>query len=161
MNGRDADSVMATRISKWPTEAGTYLLELRATEPVTIAAGRWRGFTLPPGVYVYVGSAHGSGGLAARLARHLRAEKRPHWHIDALTTVLPVAAVRATVSLERLECAWVRRLLAGGASAPIPGFGSSDCRAGCPAHLLRLLAEPEAAATLAGLGTMLYERVIP
>ena len=39
----------------------------------------------------------------------------------------------------RLECTWVKRLLALlGASAPAPGFGSSDCRNGCPAHLVRL-----------------------
>ena len=39
----------------------------------------------------------------------------------------------------RLECTWVKRLLAlNGASAPAPGFGSSDCRNGCPAHLVRL-----------------------
>jgi Uri superfamily endonuclease len=39
------------------------------------------------------------------------------------------------------ECGLIGALLASGASAPIPGFGASDCRSGCPAHLLRV--EPD------------------
>ena len=39
----------------------------------------------------------------------------------------------------RLECVWVKRLIAlDGTSVPAPGFGSSDCRNGCPAHLVQL-----------------------
>ncbi len=145
----------------WPTTTGTYLLMLRATQSIAVSVGRLGAFVLSPGVYVYIGSAHGPGGLAARLARHLRASRRPHWHIDALTAVLPIVAVGAHSSQERLECAWVQRLLAAGADAPIPGFGSSDCRAGCPAHLLRLPDEPEAASILASLGMTLHKRVAP
>lgn len=136
---------MATRISRavnqqvsWPILPGTYLLVLRATTPVSLSVGRLGTFALPAGFYGYVGSAHGPGGLAARLARHLQPHKQIHWHIDALTALLPIVAIQATTAAERLECDWVQRLLAQGASAPIPGFGSSDCRAGCPAHLLRL-----------------------
>lgn len=136
---------MATRISQgaspetpWPAAPGTYLLALHAAEPVCVAIGRRGQFALSPGLYAYIGSAQGPGGLAARLARHLRADKRRHWHIDALTAALPIIVVGTAVATERLECAWVRHLLAEGAQAPIPGFGSSDCRAGCPAHLLRL-----------------------
>lgn len=122
----------------WPILPGTYLLVLRATTPVSLSVGRLGTFALPAGLYGYVGSAHGPGGLAARLARHLQPHKQIHWHIDALTALLPIVAIQATAAAERLECEWVQRLLAQGASAPIPGFGSSDCRAGCPAHLLRL-----------------------
>ncbi|MCH4151634.1 MAG: GIY-YIG nuclease family protein [Sphingobium sp.] len=91
---------------------------------------------LTPGAYIYAGSAYGPGGLRARLRRHFRAEKRPHWHIDALT----VAADRlSALALERgRECAIISRLMDSGAfQAPIPGFGSSDC-ALCTSHLLRL-----------------------
>jgi len=37
------------------------------------------------------------------------------------------------------ECRLVADLLASGATIPLPGFGSSDCR-GCQAHLVRLAA---------------------
>ncbi len=122
-----------------PAEPGTYALLLTATAPLEVVVGRLGACRLPAGHYVYVGSAHGPGGLAARLTRHCRAPKRPHWHIDYLTAILPVAQVLYQVSAARLECAWVQKLLAlPGATAPIPGFGNGDCRAGCPAHLVRL-----------------------
>jgi Uri superfamily endonuclease len=112
---------------------------LEAAQAFEGRAGRLGEFRLAPGYYVYVGSAHGSGGLRARIGRHLRRDKRRHWHIDALTNALPVIAVRAAAAGPEQECAWVRRLLAlPGASAPVKGFGSSDCHSGCPAHLVRL-----------------------
>jgi len=43
-----------------------------------------RVFAIPRGVYLYVGSARGFGGLKARVARHLRAVKKVHWHVDYL-----------------------------------------------------------------------------
>lgn len=157
---------MATRIIQgntqplsWPETAGTYLLIFRVESPISFTAGRLGAYTLSPGTYLYIGSAQGPGGLAARIGRHLRAEKRQHWHVDALTASLPVAAVGVTAGPERLECAWVRHLLAGGARAPIPGFGSSDCRAGCPAHLLRLPGEAGEHSALAHLGVTLMKRV--
>ncbi len=126
-------------MTSWPTDRGSYVLVIRLQEPVELVAGRLGRFRLEPGLYAYTGSARGPGGLRARLSRHLRPEKRPHWHVDYLTEMLPIAAVHCRVADESLECLWVPRLLAlPGASAPVIGFGSSDCRAGCPAHLIRL-----------------------
>lgn len=123
----------------WPALPGVYALVLEVNEPLEIQVRQLGRFELAPGRYAYVGSAHGSGGLRARLARHLRPVKRLHWHIDTLTAVLPVSAVLAVADPRPLECTWVRRLLATpGAGVPITRFGSSDCRAGCPAHLIRL-----------------------
>ena len=120
-------------------QPGTYVLILSLAVPLALTVGRLGTFTLAPGRYAYVGSAHGPGGLRARVNRHLRQEKRLHWHIDYLTAALPIQHVYAVASAQKLECAWVRRLLAlPGASVPIPGFGSSDCHEGCPAHLVRL-----------------------
>ncbi len=115
------------------------MLVLKANEPLTIQVGQLGKFQVSPGCYAYVGSAQGPGGLRARVARHLRPVKRHHWHIDTLTAALPVAAVITSTNPRDLECLWVRRLLAlPGTTAPIPGFGSSDCRAGCPAHLIKM-----------------------
>jgi len=124
-----------------PAAPGAYVLLLTASAPVVLNMPRFGKLTLGAGQYAYVGSAHGSGGLRARVRRHLRAEKPKHWHIDYLTAAVPVMHVVTVVVTDgaRLECTWVKRLLElNGASAPAPGFGSSDCRNGCPAHLVRL-----------------------
>lgn len=120
----------------WPREVGVYALVFRLEELLRLDIGRLGERALEPGWYLYVGSARGPGGLAARLAYHFRPGKRPHWHVDYLTTrVKPLAVIFSTQPSAR-ECAWVQRLLAlPGVQAPWPGFGSSDCRQ-CPAHLL-------------------------
>ncbi len=118
---------------------GAYLLQFRLEEPLELDAGRLGRVLLPAGWLAYVGSAMGPGGLRRRLERHLRRDKRLHWHIDYLTTVCTPVAWESEVGEERRECAWVRRLLAlPGTTVPAPGFGSSDCREGCPAHLVAL-----------------------
>ncbi len=123
----------------WPVEPGVYALLLETPEPLVVQVGRLRRYTLAPGRYAYIGSAHGGGGLRARISRHLRPIKPQHWHIDALTAALPVVSVLLRPGPRPLECAWVRRFLTlPGARAPVTGFGSSDCRNGCPAHLVQL-----------------------
>ncbi len=124
---------------KWPAGPGTYALVLEAAQPQIVKAGRLGNLQVEPGRYVYVGSALGPGGLRGRLRRHLRRERRARWHIDALTAVLPVIRVIVAQGKTRLECTWAQRI-AGlpGATVPWPGFGNSDCRAGCRAHLIQL-----------------------
>jgi Uri superfamily endonuclease len=119
----------------FPSTPGTYVLIVRVDQPLTLAVGRLGTVTLPGGHYAYVGSAHGPGGLRARLNRHLRADKPLHWHIDYLTAAAPVITIWWRASSERLECAWAQTLIARG-SVPVPRFGSSDCT--CPAHLIAL-----------------------
>jgi len=122
-----------------PPRPGTYALLLRLQQYTTLEVGRMGTFRLQAGLYVYVGSARGPGGLRARLDRHTRDDKRPHWHIDAFTHECRVEGVCWVVDTERLECAWVQSLLKlAGSEAPIPGFGSSDCPSRCPAHLVEM-----------------------
>jgi Uri superfamily endonuclease len=112
-----------------PNEAGAYALLISLPSPLAVKAGA-RTASLAPGLYLYCGSARGPGGLAARIARHMRREKRAHWHVDQLTRdgevfgafVFPggdECAINAT--LDRLP-------------TPLEGFGSSDCRR-CRSHL--------------------------
>jgi len=112
-----------------PAAPGAYALWLRLASPLAVRARKREG-VLPAGDYLYCGSARGPGGLRARLARHMRPQKRPHWHIDQLTAVANVLG--AFVHEDGDECA----LNAALAHLPIPvaGFGSSDCRR-CAAHL--------------------------
>lgn len=113
---------------------GAYLLQIELDEALTFAL-RGQQVELPAGIYVYAGSANGPGGIAARVARHMRRAKKPHWHVDALT--LTASNITARAFPNGSECALVERLIAAGHEVALPGFGSSDCRS-CPAHLLRL-----------------------
>ena len=133
-------SVNPARAADLPTAPGSYLLLLDLSTPTRITVGRLGTFDFPAGRYAYAGSARGSGGLRARVARHLRAEKRLHWHVDYLAAHAPIVEVWYVESGERLECDWAARLSAlPGASLPADGFGSSDCR--CRAHLILLPGE--------------------
>jgi Uri superfamily endonuclease len=121
------------------SEAGSYVLLLDLAGQVRLEVGRLGCVSFESGRYAYFGSALGSGGVAARVRRHLRAGKAVHWHIDYLTAVAPIAGVAIAYGAEQCECAWSHALQAlQPASTPVRGFGSSDCRRGCPAHLWRL-----------------------
>ena len=61
---------------------GTYVLVLRLSSSLTLPVGRLGECYLTKGYYIYVGSAFGSGGLAARLRHHLKVSLTPHWHIE-------------------------------------------------------------------------------
>jgi Uri superfamily endonuclease len=123
-------------------EKGTYLLLLHLPAACHVRVGRLGSYDMGAGWYLYVGSAFGAGGLAARLGYHMRRIKqRPHWHIDYLRAVAPIREIWAAAGVGRLEQAWCRALLAvPGFQVPIRGFGASDTRA--PAHLLYTPAEP-------------------
>lgn len=123
----------------WPAQPGAYVLIFVLVAAQTLRAGRLGPINLAPGRYAYVGSARGPGGLRARLARHLRQEKRLHWHVDYLTQCVAISAVYWAVAVEPLECRWAQALLRlPGAALGPAGFGSSDCQAGCRSHLIRL-----------------------
>ncbi len=113
---------------------GAYLILLRLDTPLPLDIATLGPATLTPGCYVYAGSARGPGGLRARVARHLRRDKLRHWHIDHLSEA--ASEMRAFAVPGGRECALIDALLATKRyTAPVPGFGSSDCRT-CTSHLL-------------------------
>ena len=112
-----------------PAEAGAYAMLIALAAPLAVKAGA-KSASLAPGLYLYCGSARGPGGLAARIARHMRQEKRAHWHVDQLTRA--GQALGAFVFPGGDECA-VNAALAE-FPTPLEGFGSSDCRI-CRSHL--------------------------
>ena len=121
--------------SKCPTGGGAYVLELKVRETLSLQVGRLGQLDFEPGRYLYVGSAYGPGGMAARVARHLRSKgRRLHWHIDYMSAVIGVE--RVWVVPEGDECEIVSTLLTDQrTTTPFAGFGSSDCSR-CSAHLL-------------------------
>ena len=124
-------------------DSGTYCLVIRLRVATEATIGKLGRFRLPKGYYVYCGSA--MRGLGARVARHMRQAKKLRWHIDHLLA-LPWAqliAAHLLYSPHRTECKVNRAVQSfGGAAVPIPGFGSSDCTSGCPAHLTHFPKDP-------------------
>jgi Uri superfamily endonuclease len=122
---------------------GTYALLLRLEAPQTVVVGALGGLSFPTGWYLYLGSAKGPGGLAARLARHRRrGDKRFHWHIDYLRAVTLLVQVWTSGGAS-CECDWAAAAAAlPGARVVAPRFGASDCR--CPTHLFHYARQPEA-----------------
>lgn len=122
---------------------GTYLLLLAVdkSQPA-VAIGRLGCFDLAAGYYLYVGSAFGTGGLPARLARHREQHKaRPHWHIDHLRAHTRLCAIWAVACPLRLEHAWCTALATiPGLTMPIRGFGAGDSH--LPSHLFYAPAYP-------------------
>ena len=118
---------------------GSYILLLQLSHALYgLQVGRLGRFDFAPGVYMYVGSAFGAGGLSARLAYHLRRQKaRPHWHIDYLRAHGQLREAWTVAGPVRYECVWCRALAAThGVQVPVPGFGSRDT--GCSSHLFYL-----------------------
>ena len=113
-----------------PSLPGTYVLVLRFSKRLEIVAGKLGVLAVQPGFYVYVGSALGPGGLAARVGRHCRREKTRRWHDDYLRAEANLEEVWYAAGKSHRECQWASafRTLPG-ASVPLTGFGASDC--GC------------------------------
>jgi Uri superfamily endonuclease len=123
---------------------GTYALWVNLSQTYVVQVGRLGQFVFQPGEYLYFGSAFGPGGLAARLGRHIRGNDHPHWHIDHLRFVGQVTGYFYTSAPEKLECRWLQALRwLPDAEIPLPGFGASDCKADCQAHLLQFQENPK------------------
>ena len=120
-----------------PIDKGVYALIMRTDRSRRIQIGRLGRFRFFAGTYVYVGSAWGPGGLAARIGRHLKKVNQRRWHIDYLrqyVTMKEIWVSRCKPSGEHVWAEAVGRFEK--ASVPVEKFGSSDCR--CPAHLFYL-----------------------
>ena len=116
---------------------GSYALVLRLPSRRKILVGKLGLVDFPSGHYIYFGSA--LGGLKARVDRHLRSGKKLHWHADYLSAEVPWEYAWQLADGQRWECVWAAAATAAainGGAAPVPGFGSSDCR--CPSHLVRV-----------------------
>jgi Uri superfamily endonuclease len=114
-----------------PVQSGAYVLLVDLPDEVVVRLPGRPLIRLQAGRYLYCGSAHGPGGLKARVSRHMRTAKTVRWHIDQVTAGGRVRG--AWVFPDRSECDLVAMLSA--LPAPIPGFGSSDCRT-CVSHLV-------------------------
>ncbi len=125
-------------------DSGAYRLVLRLDRTVVVTPGRLGERRLSRGSYLYLGSAKRA--LSKRVARHRRlAEEktgRLHWHIDWLLTHPDVRLIRIDTVDGGDECALARGIATLGGSEAVRGFGATDCRQRCPAHLYRVARIP-------------------
>lgn len=124
-----------------PAAPGTYVLLFHAARPVAFRAGALGAVELPRGWLMYVGSARGPGGLAARVGRHFSGAGRPRWHVDFLVRALPPREAWVAAVAAPREEAWVSAV-AGlpGVASVAPGFGASDSAAS--SHLFHARRRP-------------------
>ncbi|MFC2020901.1 DUF123 domain-containing protein [Chloroflexota bacterium] len=116
---------------------GSYVLLIRIPEEQTITIGGLDTIRFPAGDYAYVGSA--LNGLKSRLNRHLRKDKKLHWHIDYLRQRATICNIIICETEDRVECTIAQAL--SRQFDFISGFGASDCK--CPSHLFFTAEEME------------------
>lgn len=131
-----------------PVEKGFYAVEFYLPQDQYIQIGRLGAAAFPAGIYLYLGSARGAGGVRSRLGRHLglSQSQKACWHIDYFR---PFARPRAWCYLVEaspidapIECRWSQAVWkTPGVSVPLMRFGAGDCRCACPAHFYALCGE--------------------
>ena len=108
---------------------GAYLLVMELHKDTSILVGKHGILHFKKGCYVYVGSA--LNGLEQRIQRHLRTNKKRHWHIDYLLPFTEIVEILYKENTRREECAIARMFKRNFTN--ILGFGCSDCS--CRSHL--------------------------
>jgi Uri superfamily endonuclease len=123
-------------LDTWP-DAGVYQLRIRLRRTVILRVGGLGRVRFAAGTYIYTGRA--ARGLRARVLHHVRGSRCRHWHIDYLLANPAAHVVRVVLASAKPddECR-VNAATGCDAVAAVPGFGASDCRSGCPAHLWHL-----------------------
>jgi len=108
---------------------GTYILMMELNGDCSIEIGKQGNIPFKQGWYCYIGS--GFNGLEQRIKRHMRLEKKTHWHIDYFLKEAALQNVFIKESNEKEECIVARNF--SKRFTGIPFFGCSDCR--CQSHL--------------------------
>ncbi len=108
---------------------GIYTLVIKLIEDKTIQVGALGNLDFKKGYYVYVGSAQ--NGLEARIDRHLRDEKKTHWHIDYLLKESEIIKIYISDGDKEEECRVAEYL--DSLIDTVENFGCSDCE--CLSHL--------------------------
>ena len=108
---------------------GTYLLVIMLPKGTSIPIGKLGSIHFKKGWYGYIGSA--LNGLDQRIQRHLRKQKKMHWHIDYLLLYSKIVQAFYKESNRKEECRIAQVFQRKFTS--IEDFGCSDCR--CKSHL--------------------------
>ena len=128
---------------------GIYCLTIKLVKKHNIRVGCLGNFGFPRGFYVYVGSAQNN--LEGRIERHLRRDKKMHWHIDYLLHYGQVICVHTYAAEKNAECILSQKIgNIKNAEILVSGFGSSDCS--CASHLYFFQDNPDSRISRIKLG---------
>lgn len=121
--------------------AGIYSLIIYIAERICNDIGALGHICIDKGLYTYIGSARGFGGIEARVRRHIAKDKRRMWwHIDYITNI-NASQILYIVYAETVEDLEYKIATALSKSScwviTIPRFGSSDKRS--ITHLFRCI----------------------
>jgi Uri superfamily endonuclease len=108
---------------------GSYILIIEVIKDQEIQIGKLGKLLFKKGFYVYVGSALNN--LEKRIQRHLKSDKKIHWHVDYLLKNADILDVYYKKSNVWEECRIAK--IFNEEMENIPGFGCSDCK--CQSHL--------------------------
>jgi len=108
---------------------GSYIILIELKQDKNIEIGKLGEIFFKKGHYLYIGSA--LNGLEQRITRHLKDDKKLHWHIDYLLKNAEIIDIYYKKSIIREECEISEKLNEHFPS--VTGFGCSDCR--CKSHL--------------------------
>ncbi|MCS7112016.1 MAG: GIY-YIG nuclease family protein [Ignisphaera sp.] len=121
--------------------SGVYVLIFKVARDTAVRVGSLGTVQFPQGVYGYIGSARGAGGVRARILHHTRKVKRRlWWHIDYLTVlpyVTPLYVVYSGTSRDAESILAHQIGLSPCWSAHAEGFGSSDKSSSTHLYLCR------------------------
>ncbi|WP_291765646.1 GIY-YIG nuclease family protein [Caldivirga sp. UBA161] len=134
-------------------EKGTYVLILKALEPVSVKVGSLGRVTLSEGYYAYVGSAR--IGIRARVGRHLKLARlkagKLKWHLDYVLIsdyIEPYYLIYVNGYFIEHDIAQAL-LRHEGIEVAAKGFGSSDCH--CVSHFFKLVVNQDPPLFIASL----------
>lgn len=116
---------------------GCYCLIILVDDSKTIKVGKLGKIEFEKGYYVYVGSAMNN--LEARLNRHLRDDKKMHWHVDYLLKDSEIMEIVYNEN-KKVECEISSYISTK--SEGVKDFGCSDCD--CESHLYYFKSKNEA-----------------
>jgi Uri superfamily endonuclease len=109
---------------------------------IEIKIGKFGNLKISEGLYAYVGSAFGGGGINSRVSRHIKVNKKCRWHVDYLRRHMRMKEIWTHIGNRDNEHHFAKVLTTfSGAEIPMKGFGSSDCN--CLTHLIKLSEVPE------------------
>lgn len=113
-----------------PKIKGYYVLFIEVSSDCRVTTRGGKVFDIKPGIYAYLGSAFGRGGLFSRISRHLKKEKNLFWHIDylldckharILSYLIIPCSEKVKIDYESSLSQYLSKII-----KPVKGFGSSD-----------------------------------
>ncbi|MFV0432318.1 MAG: GIY-YIG nuclease family protein [Alphaproteobacteria bacterium] len=115
-------------------QKGAYAIGFTFKKDKNIHVGSLGLLHFKAGQYFYIGNAYGGGGLQSRLKRHIKRDKKKHWHFDYIRPYVAITNIFTFVGGD--ECYLVQQFQQKYDGAFLhKKLGSMDCRK-CFSHIV-------------------------